>query len=139
MNFAANGLLMLVVDASVLYESLTSGPLAPQVRAILGDHPDQAAPDLIVVEVLGLLRRDSMRRIVDETSARLAMTDIQEWPGELFPPTPFTERVWELRKTVRTWDAHYVALAEALRCPLVTMDQRLARAAGPQCTFIVIA
>ena len=38
---------------------------------------------------------------------------------------------------MRTWDAYYVALAEALDAPLVTLDRRLARAAGPVCRFIV--
>lgn len=38
---------------------------------------------------------------------------------------------------MRTWDAYYVALAEALDAPLITLDPRLARAAGPDCRFIV--
>jgi len=29
----------------------------------------------------------------------------------------------------------YVALAETLECPLVTLDGRLARATGPRCEF----
>ena len=35
------------------------------------------------------------------------------------------------------YDAWCVALAEALGCPLVTLDGRLARAAGPECRIVV--
>lgn len=36
-----------------------------------------------------------------------------------------------------TWDAYYVALAEALDAPLVTLDRQLERADGPECKFII--
>ena len=36
------------------------------------------------------------------------------------------ERAWELRENVSFYDALYVALAEALEAPLVTLDARLA-------------
>jgi predicted nucleic acid-binding protein len=36
---------------------------------------------------------------------------------------------------VTTYDAAYVALAEALDATLLTGDRRLARAAGPTCTI----
>jgi predicted nucleic acid-binding protein len=48
------------------------------------------------------------------------------------------ERAWELRDTVRSWDALYVALAEALDATLLTLDERLARADGPRCTIDVV-
>ena len=41
-----------------------------------------------------------------------------------------------LRENVTSYDAWYVALAEALDCPLVTLDRRLSRASGPTCEFI---
>jgi predicted nucleic acid-binding protein len=42
-------------------------------------------------------------------------------------------RAWELRATVRGWDAMYVALAEVLDAALITTDRRLAAATGPRC------
>jgi predicted nucleic acid-binding protein len=42
-------------------------------------------------------------------------------------------RVWELRENVTSYDAAYVALAEALEAPLLTADARLARATGVRC------
>jgi predicted nucleic acid-binding protein len=44
-------------------------------------------------------------------------------------------RCWELRENVSTYDAAYVALAEALDTTLLTGDRRLAHAAGPTCTI----
>jgi predicted nucleic acid-binding protein len=47
-------------------------------------------------------------------------------------------RAYELRANVSAYDSAYVALAEALDCPLVTVDERLARASGPRCEFQVL-
>ena len=46
-------------------------------------------------------------------------------------------RVWALHPTVTAYDAAYVALAELLGVPLVTLDRRLARTSGPSCTFVL--
>jgi predicted nucleic acid-binding protein len=40
---------------------------------------------------------------------------------------------------VTFYDAAYVALAEVLDVPLLTADERLARAAGPRCTIEVVS
>jgi predicted nucleic acid-binding protein len=39
-----------------------------------------------------------------------------------------------LRENLTAYDALYVALAEALDCPLLTADARLANAPGNNCT-----
>jgi predicted nucleic acid-binding protein len=45
--------------------------------------------------------------------------------------------VWALHPTVTAYDAAYVALAELLGVPLLTLDRRLARASGPLCSFLL--
>jgi predicted nucleic acid-binding protein len=55
---------------------------------------------------------------------------------ELFSFDPFADRIWELRHTVTSYDAWYVALAEALGLPLATLDGRLSRAKGVACRFL---
>lgn len=129
---------MIVVDASALYESLTNGPHAHDVRRVLLSEEEQAAPYVIDAEITGLLRRDLLMGALDTTTCTLALHELMDWPGERIPTDPFLERVWDLRATVRTWDAFYVALAEVLDCPLVTLDARLTRATGPRCTFTLI-
>ncbi len=70
---------------------------------------------------------------IEATSARrsLLRLDIQ-----LFPFAPFAERIWMLRATLTSYDAWYVALAEALECPLAPLDRKLNRAGGPNCEII---
>lgn len=48
------------------------------------------------------------------------------------------DRIWDLRANLSAYDATYVALAEALACPLLTADRRLAAAPGPVCTIQVV-
>jgi predicted nucleic acid-binding protein len=51
---------------------------------------------------------------------------------------PLLERVWELRDIVTSYDAAYVALAEALDCALVTRDARLAKVRSVRCPVEVL-
>ena len=48
-------------------------------------------------------------------------------------------RVWALRHNVSAYDASYVALADALDCPLLTADARLAGAPGPNCPITLVS
>jgi len=128
---------MLVVDASCLYEVVADAARAEHVRDRLATDPDHAAPCVIDAEVLGIVRRDHMLGRLDPTAAHQAVEDLREWPGERFSHRPLLERAWELRDNVRTWDALYVALAEALDAPLLTLDARLARVVGLGCPIEV--
>ncbi|KZS77345.1 hypothetical protein A4G26_21060 [Mycobacterium kansasii] len=51
---------------------------------------------------------------------------------------PLLHRVWELRHVLTTYDAAYVALAEALDVVLVTADARLSGASGTRCEIDVV-
>jgi predicted nucleic acid-binding protein len=75
---------------------------------------------------------------LDRTEAAQAVDDLAGWPGERFGHRRLIARAWELRSTVRGWDAMYVALAEALDATLVTTDRRLASAVGPSCLIEVV-
>jgi predicted nucleic acid-binding protein len=124
---------MLVVDASCLVAALIGGPPAEPVRARLAEDPDHAAPHVVDVEVFGVVRRERLRGAIDATAAAQAVQEMEQWPGERFGHRLLLRRAWELRDTVRGPDAMYVALAEALDAPLLTLDQRLAAAPGPAC------
>ncbi len=129
---------MIVVDASVLFEVVADTPGAEPIRERLAADPDHAAPHLIDVEVFGVIRREWLRGALDSTAAGQAVADLRDWPGERYGHRQLLERAWELRDTVRGWDAVYVALAEALDVPLLTTDRRLAAAPGPACTIEVV-
>ena len=52
---------MLVVDASCLFEVVADTPRSAQIAARLADDTDQAAPHVIDVEVLGVIRAQHVR------------------------------------------------------------------------------
>jgi predicted nucleic acid-binding protein len=55
---------------------------------------------------------------------------------DLFPFEPFADRIWQLRHNVTSYDAWYVALAEALKLPLATLDEPLSKSTGVICKFL---
>lgn len=124
---------MLVVDASCLIEVLIGAPGAEAVRQRLAMDSDHAAPHIVDVEVFGVIWREHLRGQLDATAAAQAVEDQRQWPGERFGHRPLLARSWQLRDTVRGWDAMYVALAEALDAVLLTTDRRLAAAKGLDC------
>lgn len=73
-----------------------------------------------------MLRREHLRGRLDRTEAAQAVEDLEVWPGERSGHRLLLARAWQLRDTVRGWDAMYVALAEALDAVLLTTDRRLA-------------
>jgi len=129
---------MLIVDASCLYEVVADTERGDAVRARLAADPDHAAPSLIDAEVIRVIRRDHLLGRLDATAATQAVEDLRDWPGERVSQRPLMGRVWELRRSVRSWDAFYVALAEVMEATLLTSDSRLARASGPRCAIEVV-
>ena len=92
-----------------------------------------AAPHLMPVEVASVLRRGESAGDLSSDAAALAHADVVDLPVKLFPYEPFAQRIWQLRKTVTSYDAWYVALAEELDATLLTLDARLPGAPGPRC------
>lgn len=128
-----------VVDASVLVAALVDtgahGEWAENILVAGSLH----VPELARVEATNILRRLERSNQISSAAANAAQDDLMQLSLETFGFDPFAERVWELRHTVTSYDACYVALAEALQLPLATLDSRLSRAAGPKCAFITPA
>ena len=129
---------MLVVDASVLFEIVADTAHAETLRARLSRDVDHVAPHLIDAEVLSVIQTHHRRGALDATAAQQAVDDLREWPGERWAHRALLTRAWELRANVRGYDAIYVALAEALDAPLLTLDARLARVSTLQCSVEVL-
>ncbi|MCW1960253.1 MAG: type II toxin-antitoxin system VapC family toxin [Mycobacterium sp.] len=129
---------MLVVDASCLFEVVADTARAREIAQRLAADPDQTAPQVIDVEVFGVIRAQYLRGVLDGTAAGQAIADLRDWPGERIGHRWLLERAWELRDSVRGWDAFYVALAESFEATLVTLDSRLGRAHGIRCRVEVL-
>ncbi|VAZ97403.1 type II toxin-antitoxin system VapC family toxin [Mycobacterium pseudokansasii] len=132
------GLIVIVVDASVLAVALgddgSDGRLARERLA----HETLVAPELIDLEVVSVWRRHVAARRMPARRAACAVADLTDLPLRRSSHQPLLHRVWELRHVLTAYDAAYVALAEALDVVLVTADARLSRAFGSYCEIEVV-
>lgn len=126
---------MIAVDASVVVDALVGSGNA---RDRIGAEPI-VAPHLVDAEVGQTLRRLALTKKLDEQAAEEALNGFVELAILRYPHTVLLRRAWDLRANVTFSDALYVALAEVLDIPLVTLDGRLARALGILATVEVIA
>jgi predicted nucleic acid-binding protein len=125
----------LVIDASLVVSALVdTSSTGNWAESILLAGPLNA-PHLMPAEVTNILRRAVMRGDITADVASMAHADVLDLRVEYFPYAPFAGRVWELRDNVTSYDAWYVALAEALGSSLATLDHKLAQATGPRCGF----
>jgi predicted nucleic acid-binding protein len=123
---------LIVLDASAaVFIFLNIGPEAGRIRQRIV-QPDETlhVPHVFDVEVLHVLRRYSLSGTLSESRGRLALSRLSSTRLTRYPHASFVRRIWELRHNLTAYDAAYVALAEALDAPLVTMDARLAQAPG---------
>ena len=129
---------MIVVDASVLATALVdAGAGGKRARARLSGEKI-AAPELVDLEIVSVLRGLVRSGQIETTRAELALLDLEELRLDRASHAPLLPRVWELRHNLTPYDGAYVALAEHLDCALVTADVSLSRSNGPQCTFEVL-
>ena len=126
-----------VVDASVLVAVLVdSGREGKWAESAVAEG-SLASPELVLAEASNILRRLEQAGKTSRLEANSAHGDLLRLDLELFPFAPFAGRVWALRNNLTSYDAWYVALAEVLDCPLVTIDRKLSRASGPRCKILV--
>ena len=129
---------MLVVDASVIAPAIADGgPDGEACRARIKGQ-SLAAPDLLRVEAVSVIRRQLANGALSATQANNAIDDLMNLPIAVYPTAALLRRAWELRDNATAYEACYVALAEALGCALVTADQRLANAPGARCQFDIV-
>lgn len=130
---------MIVIDASVLANALGDDENdGRSARHELRVADALAAPDLVDVETVAVLRRRWLARTLSDDRFESAVLDLERLDVERVPTLRLLRRAYELRANVTAYDATYVALAEALGCELLTADRRLAAATGPRCPIRVL-
>jgi predicted nucleic acid-binding protein len=122
-----------VCDASAVVAMLVdSGPDGQWATAALSAGA-LAAPNLIGFEAANIIRRHELGGLISSDQSAQAHQDlldltIEQWPYELL-----AARAWQLRHNLSIYDASYVALAELVGSPLVTLDKRIGGAPGVRC------
>lgn len=121
---------MIVVDSSAVVDALTAVAGTDELRTCLAAE-DLHAPGLLDFEVISALRGLTLGGHMSPARAQDLLTDfddllIHRWPSA----DALRRRAFQLRDNVSAYDAAYIALAEALGCPLLTRDTRLPRCSG---------
>ena len=125
---------MIVLDASILVSLVgDDGEAGRHARSILAEQVDASIPDLADVETMSALRRRWLAGVLDSVRFESAIEYLTELPVMRYPALPLLPRIFALKENLTPYDATYVALAEALNCPLVTADARLSRSPGIRC------
>ena len=131
---------MIVLDASVVANLVgDDGQAGRTARARASHETYWAAPDLVDVETVAVLRKRWRGGDLTARRFKAAVDDLLALPMARFPTGPLMGRAYELRANVTPYDAAYVALAETLGYPLVTADARLSRAPGLRCQIEVLS
>jgi predicted nucleic acid-binding protein len=121
-----------VLDTSAVVDFLLGSGAAADVESLLARGGSASAPDVLVFEVLAVLRRDVLRGTLSVARAEGAVDDLGDMPIDYYPSLWLRRRAWELRDTMTAADALFVGLAQHLDEPLATRDGGLARAAASQ-------
>lgn len=129
-----------VIDASALIELVLGSHAGRAVaRRIEPDEVTLHAPHLLSLEVAQTLRRLSATGVLSAERAEEALMDAAALDVHHYDHEPIVARVWELRRNLTAYDAVYIALAEVLDAPLLTLDARLDAAPGNHATVELVA
>ncbi|WP_448627676.1 type II toxin-antitoxin system VapC family toxin [Geodermatophilus sp. URMC 64] len=128
---------MIVVDCSAVVDALTGAPGVDLLVERLAAE-DLHAPELLSYEMVAAVRSLVLGHRLSLGRADDVLTDFADLPIERWPAdAALRRRAFQLRDNLSAYDAAYVALAEALECPLVTRDRRLARSVGHGARVVV--
>jgi predicted nucleic acid-binding protein len=122
---------VIVVDASAVVDWVLQTSVGQRIeKRIYARGESLHAPHLIDLEVAQVLRRIERERTISVRRTAEAMQDLADLRVTRYPHFIFLDRIWELRHNLSAYDAAYIALAEKLKAPLITRDERLAAAPG---------
>ena len=119
----------MILDTSVLFDSLVSAPLSGAARALITSDVPLRSPDLILVEIAGAITRAVRRREIQAEFADRMFARAQRLAPETDPSRQFVDRAFVLSMDLNhpLADCIFLAQAEAQADVLVTSDERLVR------------
>jgi len=127
---------MLVLDASAFVEFLDPTKDVPALDVHLASDTHWVVPEHFLIEVTQALRGLWLRGAIKEAELDRALAALAAAGLDIWPTLPLLGRIRELIANLSAYDAAYVALAEELASPLLTLDAKLTRAPGTRCTFV---
>ena len=128
-----------MLDASAAIELLLRTPAGQAVaKRIAASDTSLHVPHLLDLEVAQVMRRYCSQGVITAQRAQLALDDLRALTLTRYAHEPMLARIWALRDNLTAYDAAYVALAESLEAPLITLDTRAAHASGYRAVVEVI-
>jgi predicted nucleic acid-binding protein len=125
-----------VIDATVVVAALLdAGPHGVWAENVLATGALHSS-ELACAEAANIIRRLERAKIITTGEANAAYDDLMQLDVEIFAVEPFADRLWQLRHHATSYEACYLALAEALGLPLATLDETLARSFAGVCDFL---
>jgi len=128
---------ILVIDASIAIDLLARFRPDPIEELVWAPDSRLAAPELLDVEALHVLRRLEKLDRIPQSRKDLA-DELKSLPIRRYRHTSLVHGIWSLRGHLTAYDATYVVLTRLLGASLVTRDARLARASGLGDRVIVV-
>lgn len=116
----------MILDTSVLYDSLIDAPLSEAARALISSGTRLRSPDLILVEIAGAITRAVRRKDLDERQAKPLYASVLRVLPEIDPSALLIDRAFALSLELRhpLSDCVFLAHAESLGDSLITNDRR---------------
>jgi len=131
------------VDASILLKLVLHEPDSPLAEALwhswLATSQRPVAPPLLPFEITAVLRKHVYRGTISQAYGVEALRQALAFDITLIAVPDLHQRAWDLATQLNrptAYDAHYLALAEALGCEFWTADGRLYQAIQDRLSFV---
>ena len=128
---------MIVIDCAAVIDALSGLADTEELRSFIVDE-DLHAPSLLDYEIVAAVRGMTLCGHFTSARAHDLLNDYDDLSVRIWPSVhALRHRAFQLRDKVSACDATYVGLAEALDCPLLTRDARLARSNGHEASIVL--
>ena len=124
----------MILDSSVGVEIAIRSKIGRRAIANLTDG--FFAPELFIAEVHNVLKKLTLAKKITVRDANESAEVVTRLPITYIPIGQYQAELWRLAQQISCYDSHYVVLAQELKLPILTLDNRLTRASGLKVKFV---